>query len=196
MNAPFVRFSRDRRGYEHFYILQAVPGRGGRVRQRVLYWFRTPPQVKVGREPFDAATRQALESQNPDVRFDWEKIRNTPIPPLQPEHWRERRLPERAARRPSADDESEGVKEGGGQPSGDVPAAGASASAEESRRSRRRRRRRARPGLGPRGEVGAVGSTVPATSASSTSIVTQKDATSAGPDQRPDEPAGEATFEK
>jgi hypothetical protein len=145
VNAPFVRFSRDRGGYEHFYILQAIPDRRGRMRQRVLYWYRTPPQVKVGREPFDEATRRALESQNPDVRFDWEKIRNTPIPPIQSEHWRERRLAERAARQQMAVDEAGTSDAGaGGAPARAQTAAGGPPA--ESRRGRRRRRRREHPG--------------------------------------------------
>ena len=97
MDGPFLRFSRDRQGYEHFFIVHVVEGRRGRVRQRILYWFRTPPHVKVGREPFDGPVRRALEAQNPGLRFDWDRIRNTPKPPAQPEHWRERRLAERAA---------------------------------------------------------------------------------------------------
>jgi hypothetical protein len=65
----------------------------------VLYWFRTPPGVKVGRSPFDLDMRRALEAQNPDVQFDWEAIIHTPIPPpVEPERWRERRRVERAFR--------------------------------------------------------------------------------------------------
>ena len=95
---PFLRFSRDKRGYEHFYLVQPVSGRRGKTRQHILYWFRTPPNVKVGREAFDEQVRRALEAQNPDVEFDWAKLLDTPIPPPAPdvERWRERR---RAARR-------------------------------------------------------------------------------------------------
>ena len=65
----------------------------------MLYWFRTPPNVKVGRSPFDRDVRRALEAQNPDVVFDWEAIVHTPIPPpIEPEQWRERRRVERALR--------------------------------------------------------------------------------------------------
>jgi hypothetical protein len=65
----------------------------------VLYWFRTPPGIKVGRSPFDPDMRRALEAQNPDVAFDWEAITHTPIPPpVEPERWRERRRVERAFR--------------------------------------------------------------------------------------------------
>ena len=63
----FLKFSRDRRGVENFYLVQPTTNRRGKVRPRVLYWFRSPPDVKVGREPFDPAVRRALEAQNPDV---------------------------------------------------------------------------------------------------------------------------------
>ena len=91
----FLKFSRDRRGYEHFYLVQ--PSNRGKARPRVLYWFRTPPNIKVGRSPFAPEIRRALEAQNPDVAFDWETIVRTPIPPpMEPERWRERRRVERA----------------------------------------------------------------------------------------------------
>src|SRR5882672_9624385 len=94
----FLRFTRDKRGYEHFYLVQPTTNRRGKVRTRILYWFRTPPNVKVGREPFDEALRRALEAQNPDVSFDWQKIIETPIPSADTEKWRERRCVERAER--------------------------------------------------------------------------------------------------
>ena len=93
----YLKFSRDKRGYEHFYLVQ--PSHRGKSRPRVLYWFRTPPGVKVGRSPFDPDMRRALEAQNPGVEFDWEAITHTPIPPpVEPERWRERRRVERAFR--------------------------------------------------------------------------------------------------
>lgn len=108
----FLRFTRDKRGYEYFYLVQPSQRRG-RSTARVLYWFRTPPDVKVGREPFDESIRRELEKQNPDVTFDWRKILETPIPSADAEKWRERRRTERAARaarradvqeRPAADE--------------------------------------------------------------------------------------------
>jgi hypothetical protein len=95
---PFLRFSRDKRGYEHFYLVQPTSARRGKERQRILYWFRTPPDVKVGREPFAEHVRRALEAQYPGVRFDWETLVATPIPPPETNQWRERRRAERAAR--------------------------------------------------------------------------------------------------
>jgi len=80
--------------------------RRGKSVSRVLYWYRTPPDVKVGREPFDAAVRQALEAQNPTVKFDWRQILETPIPSADAEKWRERRRAERSekAARQALDD--------------------------------------------------------------------------------------------
>ena len=93
----YLKFSRDKRGYEHFYLVQ--PSNRGKARPRMLYWFRTPPGVRIGRSPFDPDMRRELEAQNPDVVFDWEAIANTPIPPVvEPERWRERRRVERAFR--------------------------------------------------------------------------------------------------
>lgn len=93
-----LRFHRDRRGYEHFYLVEPTTTRRGKSRARVLYWFRSPPNVKVGREPFDEGVRRALEAQNPGVVFDWQKISETPVPSADAERWRERRRQERAAR--------------------------------------------------------------------------------------------------
>jgi hypothetical protein len=93
----FLRFSRDKRGYEHFYLVQ--PPIRGKGRPRVLYWFRTPPNIKVGRAPLDPEIQRALESQNPDVAFDWKAIARAAIPPpVASEHWREHRRAERAMR--------------------------------------------------------------------------------------------------
>jgi hypothetical protein len=105
----FLKFSRDRRGYENFYLVEPVTGRRGKTRQRVLYWYRTPPNVKVGREPFDAHVMRALEAQYPGVKFDWDQLRHTPIPSVEPEYWRERRRAERAVRRQQEDEDAETV---------------------------------------------------------------------------------------
>jgi len=114
----FFRFSRDKRGYEHFYLVEPVTNRKGKSRPRVLYWYRTPPNVKVGRPPFDDEMRRAIEAQYPDVTFDWTKIVEAPIPSADAEKWRERRRAERAeraARRSNvagdADEESDSAEE-------------------------------------------------------------------------------------
>jgi hypothetical protein len=101
----FLRFSRDRRGYEHFYLMQPTTRRG-KSQPRVLYWFRSPPNVRVGREPFDEGVRRALEAQNPGVAFDWKTIVDTPIPSADTERWRERRRAEKAIRHAAAEDDA------------------------------------------------------------------------------------------
>ena len=70
---PYVRFARDDRGYENTYVLHTVR-KEGKSRPRMLYWFRTPPNVRVGRSPLDDDAIRALEENNPDVAFEWNKI--------------------------------------------------------------------------------------------------------------------------
>ena len=165
----FLRFTRDKRGYEHFYLVQPTTNRRGKVRTRILYWFRTPPNVKVGRQPFDDALRRALEAQNPGVAFDWQKIVDTPIPSADAEKWRERRRAERAERvaRQSATDEEEATDESAAveveadesatdEPASNdqaieaspanVPEVRAAQPDERQQQQRRRRRRRGRRG--------------------------------------------------
>jgi hypothetical protein len=102
---PFVRFSRDRRGYEHTYLIHAAPRRGAPT--RILYWYRTPPGIKVGREAFDLEARRMLEAQYPSVPFDWPKLLDTPMPPPEQENWRERRRVERSVRQARQAEEPE-----------------------------------------------------------------------------------------
>ena len=102
---PFLRISRDKRGYEYFALVHTAAGRRGKVRQRTLYWFRTPPNIRIGRGPFDAEVTRALEARYPDVTFDWDTLRSTPMPPPSTEHWRERRRAEKVARQWRAEGE-------------------------------------------------------------------------------------------
>ena len=106
---PYLKFSRDKRGYENFYLIEPPAGgrdHRGKARPRLLFWFRTPPSVKVGRVPFSDDVRKMIEAQNPDLRFDWARIMSTPIPPPDADHWRERRRAEKAARRAAREAES------------------------------------------------------------------------------------------
>lgn len=125
---PFVRFARDKHGYEHVYLVHATDRKGKSSKPRVLYWFRTPPGVKVGREPFDAHVRRELEKRHPSLTFDWDAIASTPMPPPEVD-WRERRRAQRAAREARAALEREELAE---EASSDESAAGELApSAEE-----------------------------------------------------------------
>ncbi len=65
-----LRVTRDRRGYEHIYLVSETR-RKGRPVGRLLYWSRSPGGLRVGREPFDAETRAAIQRANPDIVFDW-----------------------------------------------------------------------------------------------------------------------------
>jgi hypothetical protein len=48
--------------------------RRGKPRSRILYWFRTPPGVRVGRSALDEDAIRLIEEHNPDVEFDWTRI--------------------------------------------------------------------------------------------------------------------------
>jgi hypothetical protein len=88
---PFLRFTRDKRGYETISLVHAGR-RDGKSRPRVLYWFRTPPGVKVGRPAIDPDAIRLIEEQNPDIEFDWPRILESQPPPAPaPEDPRQRR---------------------------------------------------------------------------------------------------------
>ena len=70
---PYLRFSRDSRGYENTYVLHTAK-KDGKTQPRMLYWFRTPPNVKVGRVPLDEEAIRAIEERNPGVAFDWKRM--------------------------------------------------------------------------------------------------------------------------
>ncbi|HYM22702.1 MAG TPA: hypothetical protein VEU08_05830 [Vicinamibacterales bacterium] len=146
---PFLRFSRDKRGYELFTLVQADQ-RGGPSRARVLYAFRTPPNVRVGRTPFDEDTRRALEQAYPGVGFNWRQISETPIPSADAEMWRERRRAMKEAKQALKREEQEAAAKASGTGDAANPEGG----------SRRRRRRR---GRGRRAAEGLAGPAGPAT---------------------------------
>jgi len=95
---PHLRFTRDKRGYENTYVVHAIRRRG-KARQRILYWFRTPPNVRVGRAALDEGAIRALEEQNPEILFDWTKILEAQPTPPPPESAERRR---RSRREPAA----------------------------------------------------------------------------------------------
>jgi hypothetical protein len=78
-----LRFSKDKRGYENTFLVQPSR-RKGKGRTRILYWFRTPPGVRVGRGPLDEEAIRLLEATNPDLEFDWTRILKGQ-PALEPE---------------------------------------------------------------------------------------------------------------
>lgn len=58
--------------------------RGGRSRPRILYWFRTPPGVRIGRSALDEDAIRLIEQHNPDVEFDWTSILKGQDAPVEP----------------------------------------------------------------------------------------------------------------
>jgi hypothetical protein len=108
---PFVRFARDKRGYEYVYLVHDSTRGSQSSRPVVLYWYRTPPGVRVGRQPFDEEVRQRLEAQNPEIRFDWRAITSAQPPPPDAEHWRERRRAEKAAKLARVKDERDETRD-------------------------------------------------------------------------------------
>ena len=160
---PFLRFSRDRRGYANTYLCHTFR-QGGVVRMRVLYWFRTPPDIGVGRPALDAAAMRDIEASNPDLTFDWDEIMKAePLaPPARPAGERPPGRPRRRGRdgrtsaapaatpasapQPSAGADAASSAGAGAADvaslAGTEPAAGGNADTETAPRRRRRRRRR------------------------------------------------------
>jgi hypothetical protein len=68
---PFLKLTRDRRGFEHTYLLHA-DSLG--ERPRLLYWYRTAPEVAVGRPALDEVAIRQIEDQHPLIDFDWPAI--------------------------------------------------------------------------------------------------------------------------
>ena len=167
---PFLRFSRDKRGYANTYLCHTFR-EDGIVRMRVLYWFRTPPDIAVGRPALDDEAIRDIETSNPDLTFDWDEILKAKPPPAPPDRGGGERQERRSRRRgrgvsigaagaPGADerapartaaspDAAAGSDPGDGEPPDETPAAG---DARRGRRRRtpaarrRRRERAARPG--------------------------------------------------
>jgi len=70
---PFLRVLRDKRGYETTYLVHWFRD-GNRQRSKILYVFRTPPGVRVGRDPLDPAVLREIESEHPEIEFDWRAL--------------------------------------------------------------------------------------------------------------------------
>jgi hypothetical protein len=88
---PFLRVLRDKRGYETTFLMHWFR-EGSRQRSRILYVFRTPPGVRVGRHVFEPATCREIEQQHPDIEFDWRSlVDNQQVVDAAPEPRRPRR---------------------------------------------------------------------------------------------------------
>lgn len=72
---PFLRVIRDKRGYETTYLMHWFR-EGNRQRSRILYIFRTPGGVRVGRDPLEPEIMREIEACHPDIPFEWKVIRD------------------------------------------------------------------------------------------------------------------------
>ena len=99
---PFLRVVRDKRGYETTYLMHWYR-EGPRQRSRILYMFRTPGGVRVGRDPFDLQVRREIESHYPDITFEWDVVRENQqvVEPLEQQHRRRPRREEGEASPPA-----------------------------------------------------------------------------------------------
>ena len=107
---PFLRVIRDKRGYETTYLMHWYR-EGGKQRSRILYVFRSPGGVRVGREPLEPDILRVLESRYPDIAFDWKSVlANRQIIESAPEPRRKKtRVPDGEAAAPAPE-------VGGGEP--------------------------------------------------------------------------------
>jgi hypothetical protein len=70
---PFLRIIRDKRGYETTYLMHWYR-EGNKQRSRILYVFRSPGGVRVGRDALEPDVLRYLEEQYPDIDFDWKSV--------------------------------------------------------------------------------------------------------------------------
>ncbi|HEY1308117.1 MAG TPA: hypothetical protein VGF24_31405 [Vicinamibacterales bacterium] len=73
---PFLRVIRDKRGYETTYLMHIYRD-GARQRTKILYVFRTPGGVRVGRDPLEPEVQRQIEAQYPDIPFNWSAVRDS-----------------------------------------------------------------------------------------------------------------------
>jgi hypothetical protein len=92
-------------------VQPSARGRG----KRLLYWFRTPPGVRVGRAPIDETAIRLLEQHNPDVEFDWTRILKAP-PAAEPQGRRDRDARDRDQRGRREARPPQRSRNGGGPP--------------------------------------------------------------------------------
>jgi hypothetical protein len=49
---------------------------GNRQHSKILYVFRSPGGVRVGRQPLEPETLRQIEAEHPDIAFDWKVVRD------------------------------------------------------------------------------------------------------------------------
>jgi hypothetical protein len=100
---PFLRVLRDKRGYETTFLMHWFR-EGNRQRSKILYVFRTPPGVRVGRDAIDPAIVREIEAQHPEIEFDWRALReNQQVIDTTPEQRRPRRPRKEEKEKPAAE---------------------------------------------------------------------------------------------
>ena len=119
---PILRVIRDKRGYETTYLMHWFRD-GNRQRSRILYVFRTPGGVRVGRDPLEPAVQRELETRHPGIPFEWRVIREQQqvIEPAVEQRRRRPKSEEAAASVPQAAP-SVSPAPGAGSPPGDAAA--------------------------------------------------------------------------
>ena len=70
---PFLRVIRDKRGYETTYLMHWCR-EGTKQKSRILYVFRTPGGVRVGRDALESDVLRRIEAEHPDIEFDWNAV--------------------------------------------------------------------------------------------------------------------------
>jgi len=90
---PFLRVVRDKRGYETTYLMHWCR-EGTKQKSRILYVFRTPGGVRVGREALESDVLRQIEAEHPDIEFDWNAVfHNQQVIETAPEARRPRKRP-------------------------------------------------------------------------------------------------------
>jgi hypothetical protein len=64
---------RDKRGYETTYLMHWCR-EGTKQKSRILYVFRTPGGMRVGREALDSDVLKQIEAEHPGIEFDWNAV--------------------------------------------------------------------------------------------------------------------------
>ena len=70
---PFLRVIRDKRGYKTTYLMHWYR-EGSRQRTRILYIFRSPGGVRVGRQSLEPEVLRDIEARHPEISFDWKAV--------------------------------------------------------------------------------------------------------------------------
>ncbi|HUL72592.1 MAG TPA: hypothetical protein VLT86_05785 [Vicinamibacterales bacterium] len=72
--------TRDKRGYESTLVMHTYRASSGAQRGRVLYVFRSPSNLHIGRRALEGEVKEALEHTHPDLNFDWSALAREPGP--------------------------------------------------------------------------------------------------------------------